>query len=247
MTAMVLSLFPGIGLLDKAFEEIGYCVVRGPDVIWGGDVKLFRAPPGTFKGIIGGPPCQPFSQLVHMVRANGFEPRHENLIPEFERIVAEAQPDWFLMEEVRGAPLPIVDGYTVHDQIVNARHVGSTQNRERRLSFGTRDGRKLHLATEALLPMDWDFAVTGDARTRPVALLAGGKPKAKESGGRTSSLNRGGGSLPFEKMCELQGLPADFLAESPFTVSGKRQAIGNGVPLPMGRAVAKAVMEATAS
>jgi DNA (cytosine-5)-methyltransferase 1 len=241
---LVLSLFPGIGLLDMAFEEEGFCVVRGPDPLWGGDVRSFHVPAGRFEGIIGGPPCQPFSQLVHMVRANGFEPKHENLIPEYERIVSEAQPSWFVMEEVRAAPLPIVSGYEVHSQIVNARHVGSTQNRERRISFGTADGRKLHLQTEALEPYHWDFAVTGDARVRPVAMLAGGKVKGNETGGRSSSLNRGGGSLPFEEMCALQGLPRDFLSESPFTVSGKRQAIGNGVPLPMGRAIAKAVRRA---
>jgi DNA (cytosine-5)-methyltransferase 1 len=28
---LVLSLFPGIGLLDMAFDEEGFCVVRGPD------------------------------------------------------------------------------------------------------------------------------------------------------------------------------------------------------------------------
>lgn len=241
---LVLSLFPGIGLLDLAFEEAGYCVVRGPDPLWGGDVRKFHVPAGRFDGVIGGPPCQPFSQLVHMVRANGFEPKHENLIPEYERIVAEAAPAWFVMEEVRGAPLPNVPGYAVHEQMVNARHVGSTQNRERRISFGTHDGRKLYLETEVFEPLEWDFAVTGDARRRPVAMLAGGKPKGNESGGRTSSLNRGGGSLDFETMCELQGLPRDFLSESPFTVSGKRQMIGNGVPLPMGRAIAKAVLAA---
>lgn len=245
MSGLVLSLFPGIGLLDIAFEEAGFCVVRGPDPLWGGDVRTFSVPADRFDGIIGGPPCQPFSQLVHMVRANGFEPKHENLIPEYERIVREARPQWFVMEEVRAAPLPVVDGYEVHAQVVNARHVGSTQNRERRISFGTRDGRALRLETEAFEPLDWDFAVTGDARVRPVAMLAGGKPKGNETGGRTSSLNRGGGSLPFETMCELQGLPRDFLAEAPFTVSGKRQAIGNGVPLPMGRAIARAVVRAT--
>jgi DNA (cytosine-5)-methyltransferase 1 len=243
---LVLSLFPGIGLLDMAFEDVGFCVVRGPDPLWGGDVRRFHVPPGRFDGIIGGPPCQPFSQLVHMVRANGYEPKHENLIPEYERIVAEAQPSWFLMEEVRAAPLPEVAGYSVHSQMVNARHVGSTQNRERRISFGTQEGRKLHLETECFEPIDWDFAVTGDARTRPVAMLAGGKPKGNESGGRTSSLNRGGGSLPFETMCELQGLPHDFLCEAPFTVSGKRQAVGNGVPLPLGRAIARAILTSLA-
>jgi len=244
MKGLVLSLFPGIGLLDMAFEEEGYCVVRGPDLIWGGDVRRFHVPAGRFDGVIGGPPCQPFSQLVHMIRANGYEPKHENLIPEYERIVAEAQPSWFLMEEVRAAPLPDVPGYRLHSQMVNARHVGSTQNRERRITFGTPDGRTLRLETEVFEPLEWDFAVTGDARQRPVALGGNGKRKATATGGKTSSLDRGGGSLPFERMCELQGLPADFLSESPFTVSGKRQAVGNGVPLPMGRAIAKAVWAA---
>ena len=238
---LVLSLFPGIGLLDMAFEEAGFCVVRGPDPLWGGDVRKFHAPSGRFDGVIGGPPCQPFSQLVHMVRANGYEPKHENLIPEMERIIAEAQPEWFVMEEVRGAPLPVVAGYAVHEQMVNARHFGSTQNRERRISFGTLDGRALRLESQVFEPLDWDFAVTGDARRRPVAMLAGGKPKGTETGGRTSALNRGGGTLDFETMCELQGLPRDFLSEAPFTSSGKKQAVGNGVPLPIGRAIAKAV------
>lgn len=243
---LVLSLFPGIGLLDRAFEEEGFTVVRGPDPIWGGDIRQFHAPPGRFDGVIGGPPCQPFSQLVHMIRANGYEPRHDNMIPEYERVVSEAQPAWFVMEEVRAAPLPVVEGYRLHSQILNARHVGSTQNRERRISFGTPDGRALRVETEVFEPMEWDFAVTGDARQRPVAMLAGGKRKANATGGKTSSLDRGGGSLPFERMCELQGLPADFLSESPFTVSGKRQAVGNGVPLPMGRAIARAVKAAMA-
>jgi len=234
---LVLSLFPGIGLLDMAFEEAGFCVVRGPDVLWGGDVKRFRPPAHRFDGVIGGPPCQPFSQLIHIVRANGFEPRHENLIPEFERVVGEAQPDWFLMEEVPAAPLPVIAGYRTHDQVVNARHLGSTQNRERRLTFGTPDGRSLHLETETLEPIDWDFAVTGDARRRPLAVGGSGKPKRS----RTSSLNRGAGSVPFEEMCELQGLPREFLAEAPFTSSAKKQVVGNGVPLPIGRAVAKAI------
>lgn len=251
MGGLVLSLFPGIGLLDRAFEEEGFSVVRGPDVIWGGDVRSFHAPAGRFDGVIGGPPCQPFSQLVHMVRANGFEPRHENLIPEFERIVSEAQPAWFVMEEVRAAPLPNIAGYAIHDQVINARWVGSPQNRERRISWGTRGDlrvrRTLRITFETFDPMEWAFAVTGDARQRPVAVGGSGKRKASATGGKTSSLDRGGGALPFEEMCRLQGLPDDFLAEAPFTVSGKRQAVGNGVPLPLGRAIARAVREAAAA
>ena len=59
-----------------------------------------------------------------------------------------------------------------------------------------------------------------------------------------------GGALPHETtrpirvMCELQGLPADFADGLPLTLAGKRIVIGNGVPLAMGRAVAKAVKRA---
>ena len=60
----MLSLFPGLGVLGKAFEKAGWCVVRGPDVIWGGDVRDFNPPPGHFHGVIGGPPCQSFSALA---------------------------------------------------------------------------------------------------------------------------------------------------------------------------------------
>ncbi len=56
MNDLVLSLFPGLGLLDMAFEQAGFCVVRGPDVLWGGDVRRFHPPAGRFEGVIGGRP-----------------------------------------------------------------------------------------------------------------------------------------------------------------------------------------------
>src|SRR5438128_447613 len=103
---LVLSLFPGIGLLDRAFEEEGFCVVRGPDVLWGGDIRRFNPPAGVFDGVIGGPPCQAFSPLVHMVRAVwGESAIAENLIPEYERVVEATQPKWFVMENAKPSPL----------------------------------------------------------------------------------------------------------------------------------------------
>lgn len=247
MSGLVLSLFPGIGLLDMAFEEEGFCVVRGPDLLWGGDVKRFHPPAGIFDGVIGGPPCQAFSQLRHIVEANGFKTA-ENLIPEFERCVQEALPAWFLMENVPRAPKPVVPRYRVTGQMIRDVWVGGETSRGRWFSFGTAAGLKLNVETLALHRTDPDYAVTCDPRERPVALLKGGRPKkARESGGRSSSLNRGGGSLPFPEMCRRQGLPEDFLKEPPIlTVTGKRIMVGNGVPLPMGRAVARAVVKALA-
>ncbi len=44
-----------------------------------------------------------------------------------------------------------------------------------------------------------------------------------------------------EEAARLQGLPDGYLSDAPFTRAGKLQAIANGVPLPMGRAIARAV------
>lgn len=86
-TPLVLSLFPGIGLLDRAFEEHGFTTVRGPDVLWGGDIHRFHAPHGVFTGIIGGPPCPAHSPMRHIVWAKGHQTKPD-LVPEFCRIVA---------------------------------------------------------------------------------------------------------------------------------------------------------------
>lgn len=237
---LVLSLFPGIGLLDMAFEEEGFCIVRGPDLLWGGDVKRFHPPAGKFDGVIGGPPCKRWSQLRYIIEANGYE-LAEDLIPEFERVVFEAQPNWFLMENVPGAPIPFVRGYDVVDRLIRDLWVGGATERLRRFNLGARERLRFHIDGLALHPIEGEPAVTCDLRRRPVKLLKGGKPKR---GSRTSSLNRGGGTETLDRMLELQGLPADFFGASPFTMTGKKTVVGNGVPLPMGRAIAKAVKKA---
>ena len=61
----------------------------------------------------------------------------------------------------------------------------------------------------------------------------------KDGGG--GELPHTGGVLSIEDACEAQGLPRDFTAHIPFTVQGKRQAIGNGIPMAMGRAIAAMV------
>jgi len=240
VTDLVLSLFPGIGLLDMAFEEEGFCVVRGPDLLWGGDIKSFHPPAGVFDGVIGGPPCQAHSRLRYIVEHNGYKIA-EDLIPEFERCVAEAQPEWFLMEMVPDGPVARVDGYEVDAQLLRDVWAGGLTQRLRRFSFGTRDGMRLALDTLALHPQGEVSALAaGGMRERPVAV--GGSGKRKDRG----RLNNRGylSARTLADHSRLQGLPDGFLDDAPFTVAGKINAIGNGVPLPMGRAVAKAVRRA---
>lgn len=164
---LVLSLFPGIGLLDMAFELEGFCVVRGPDLLWGGDVRAFHPPAGKFDGVIGGPPCQAFSQLRFIVQHNGYQTA-PNLIPEFERCVSEAQPAWFVMENVPAAPGPIVEGYRVSRHMIRDVWVGGETRRLRAISFGTPSGSALPIEVLALHRTDPAHAVmaTGGRRGR---------------------------------------------------------------------------------
>lgn len=229
MSGLVLSLFPGIGLLDMAFEKAGFCVVRGPDLIWGGDVLAFHPPAGRFDGIIGGPPCQAHSTLRHLCGHRGQKPNPDR-IPEFERCVAEARPEWFVMENVRDAPLPSVVGYVVRDEMLRDVWCGGETLRLRRFSFGTHDGRRLRFDLPALHRPD----------PEPAALASGScwsSARGGMSGKRTREV--------FASHLRKQGLPADFDIP-PFTVAAKVKALGNGVPLPMGCAVAFAVRRALA-
>jgi DNA (cytosine-5)-methyltransferase 1 len=242
-TPLVLSLFPGIGLLDMAFEEAGFCVVRGPDLLWGGDVRRFHPPAGRFDGVIGGPPCQMFSKLRHLNPNAGA--KHGNLIPEYERVVAEAAPSWFVMENVEDAPTPVVAGYHVHAQMLRDVWVGGVTNRLRRFSFGTSAAVPLRIETLALHAVETTQSALAGGSGRAVPVKLGGSGKVKATYHPRHGPNPGPRATR-EELCERQGLPADFLGadEVPLTERGKCHAIGNGVPLPMGRAIAKAVRAA---
>jgi len=233
VTQLVLSLFPGIGLLDMAFEQEGFCVVRGPDLLWGGDIKAFHPPAGKFDGVIGGPPCQRFSSLQAINTAQG-RPLPPDLIPEFARVVAEAQPDWWLMENVPQAPSALVDGYKRQMVMLDNNWVGGEQRRLRKFTFGTRDGRKLTIEEHALYcpnpaptvtrrQVKWDNRTEKSRKGRPMSTMSWAN---------------------LRSAIRLQGLPETFLDNTPFTLEGACGAIGNGVPLPMGRAVAQAVKRA---
>ncbi len=274
---LVLSTFPGADLLGMAFESEGFTVVQGPDVIFGRDIRAFHPPPGRFDGVIGGPPCQAFSTLAHLVRANGYEPRFGNLIPEFERVVAEAQPEWFVMENVTAAPVPRVVGYGIHHfewdhgWVPGSDGIGESQQRRRRFSFGWRAGGAVDLrrwiAPAALEAMEAcrtvtqrpvnnsdtakgrvqaASAVVGDLRVVPVKIGGSGRIKrtavTSSDGGASKRMTR----YTLADACELQGLPRDFLDQAPFTASGKLQAVANGVPMALGRAIARAVRAALA-
>jgi DNA (cytosine-5)-methyltransferase 1 len=224
---LILSLFPGIGLLDMAFEEEGFCVVRGPDLLWGGDIRRFHPSVGDFVGIIGGPPCQWWSGLGAVNRVRWGEASiMPDMIPDFARVVNEAEPEWYLMENVPQAPAPVTPAYRVVQRLCDNRWCGGEQRRLRRFTFGAcgSDVDRFHIETSALLA----------DRELPTVISTG------QNG-------RGGARASVEDMAKAQGIDPARFEDSPFTRGELRRAIANGVPLPLGRAVAKAVKRALES
>ncbi|WP_348731908.1 DNA cytosine methyltransferase [Rheinheimera texasensis] len=132
---LILSLFPGIDLFSKPFEALGFCVVRGPDLLLGQDVRDFHVPSGVFAGIIGGSPCQEFSGLRRQEPTGyGLE-----MLYHYNRIVKEAEPDWWLLENVSRVPDMLVDGYSRQRFELNQAWFSDT-SRLRHFQFGSRSG-----------------------------------------------------------------------------------------------------------
>jgi DNA (cytosine-5)-methyltransferase 1 len=231
MTNLVLSLFPGIGLLDMAFEQEGFCVVRGPDLLWGGNVRSFNVPRCIFFGVIGGPPCQSHVRYAALNKSLGNNVA-ECLLSEYARICREAQPTWFLMENSPLVPSIEVSGYSVQKLVLNAALFGLEQNRKRMFQFGHAKGHKIKPDVNASTPEIQEKACLASEG-------ASGVIYNKRVNGAQKSFYRPRRS--WSRFLELQGLPADYLQHAPFTEEGKYRAVGNGVPLPMGRAIAHAI------
>lgn len=213
MQQLVLSLFPGIDLLGRGFEAEGFSVVRGPDLIFGGDIREFHVPSHRFDGIIGGSPCQDFSRKRRTPPTGyGLE-----MLREFERVIEEAAPCWWLLENVPGVPDVAIAGYSVQRFDLRATECGLKQLRLRHFQFGSRDGLALVVERQER-----------QEATVPTALASEGGQRERRAWG---------------DFCELQGLPRDFSLPS-FTQGARYKAVGNGVPLPMSRAVARAIKEA---
>jgi DNA (cytosine-5)-methyltransferase 1 len=235
---LVLSIFPGIDLLGKAFEREAYCVVRGPDLLWGGKIESFFPVNRTFEGVIGGSPCQDFSKARRAEKTG----EGERLLGEFVKVVERAAPEWFLLENVVGVPDVSPEGYRVQRLNLNALECGSPQRRLRCFQFGARDGTSLVIRG---LSRPAKRRVT-DLVDSPPAASQRDSPAAQSCGPDTparccmASEGTRKDRRDWSEFCVLQGLPPDFDLPG-MSRSAKYRAVGNGVPLPMGRVIAHAV------
>jgi DNA (cytosine-5)-methyltransferase 1 len=138
------------------------------------------------------------------------------MLREFLRIVTEAAPLWWVLENVPCVPDVQIAGYVVQRFNLFACEFGLKQQRNRAIQFGYRDGLKLVLSRGE-----------SQQRLRPAAMATDG------SHGRRRS---------FADFCELQGLPRNFDLPG-LSRSAKFRAIGNGVPVPVAKSLAEAIRD----
>lgn len=178
MAVRAISLFTGAGGMDIGVAAAGFRIALATDmdpycietlranmgeetVILEGRIEdipteTFLEASGLRRGevdlIFGGPPCQPYSKSAHWTMREGglSDPRSRTLL-EFLRVVQEAQPRAFLLENVYGLAYKkyrhILDsfvlgaekaGYAVRWKVLNAADYGVPQIRERLFVIGIR-------------------------------------------------------------------------------------------------------------
>ena len=166
----VISLFSGCGGLDLGFERAGFSIPIANEfdkTIWEtfkinhpetklieGDVRnvtkedIVSFFDGEIDGIIGGPPCQSWSEAGSLKGIN--DPRGK-LFFDYIRILKEFKPKFFLAENVSGMLanrnseavkniLKLFEdaGYNVSLTLVNAKDYGVAQERKRVFYIGFR-------------------------------------------------------------------------------------------------------------
>lgn len=162
----IISLFSGCGGLDLGFEKAGFNVVVANEFdknIWEtfkvnhpntklikGDIRNIKEEdlPDNVDGIIGGPPCQSWSEAGSL---KGIDDDRGKLFYEYIRILRNKQPKFFLAENVSGmladrhseAVNNILQmfkecGYNVSLTLVNAKNYGVAQERKRVFYIGFR-------------------------------------------------------------------------------------------------------------
>lgn len=166
MNPKVISLFSGCGGLDLGFERAGFDVPVANEydsTIWAtfeanhpnthlikGDIRNIKAEdfPKDVDGIIGGPPCQSWSEAGSL---RGIEDARGQLFYDYIRILKEVKPKFFLAENVSGmlanrhskAVQNILGlfkdcGYDVSLTLVNAKDYGVAEERKRVFYIGFR-------------------------------------------------------------------------------------------------------------
>jgi|688.fasta_scaffold58458_3 DNA (cytosine-5)-methyltransferase 1 len=199
----IVSFFAGAGGLDLGFRKAGFDVIWANEydkAIWQTyeknhpatkldrrsivDIPSHEVP--DCDGIIGGPPCQSWSEAGSK---RGIKDKRGQLFYEFMRILADKKPKFFLAENVSGMLLPTHRealatikqmfqdiGYTLSFKLLNASDFGVPQDRKRVFFVGYRQdlGKSFEFPapTTPLKKITLDQAI-GDLKETVISAKAG--------------------------------------------------------------------------
>jgi DNA (cytosine-5)-methyltransferase 1 len=185
-TLRIIDLFSGAGGIAEGFRQEGFKSVAASDIdpdacatfqrnfpdaaVVHGDLRTPSVKAALLEAatqadvVVGGPPCQAFSQVRNHVRL--IDDPKNSLYKEFVNIVGRVQPKAFMMENVTGidqmgfreqitADLELSGEYDVLPQVIDAADVGAPQTRKRLVFIGVR--RSLGIAA----PLVPQTGVTG--------------------------------------------------------------------------------------
>lgn len=179
----LISLFAGAGGLDLGFQKAGFEIVAANEfdkTIWetyekNHEAELIRGDISEISseefpecdGIIGGPPCQSWSEAGAL---KGIEDPRGQLFYEYIRVLKDKKPKFFLAENVKGmmakrhteAVENIVSqfedaGYDVFIHLLNASDYGVPQDRKRVFYVGF---RKDLIINFEIPPEKYDYKLT---------------------------------------------------------------------------------------
>jgi DNA (cytosine-5)-methyltransferase 1 len=179
----IVSLFSGCGGMDLGFQKAGFEVVWANEYdasIWETYAKNHPQTqlekrsirdvasaqiPDDIVGVIGGPPCQSFSEAG---KGLGIEDQRGQLFFEYIRVIRDKKPLFFVAENVSGMLHPkhretvktIINqfaalGYTVNFELVNANDFDVPQDRKRVFFVGydrRRTNKLFHLTSDLSAP-----------------------------------------------------------------------------------------------
>lgn len=179
MKPKIVSIFSGVGGIDLGFEKAGFETVFASD-IWEKaceslqenfpkaevvcdtiekiDFKKIRKKHKEIDGLVGGPPCPPFSKSRFYRKEKNRGLNDENgflTVTNYFRAVEELNPKFFLFENVHGfiykphaAAMELVEseserlGYKIFPDVLNAADFGVPQTRERFICIGVKKSMK---------------------------------------------------------------------------------------------------------